>query len=108
VSARNLRRSIAPLLLLTAAYVCLSAGGALAEGLLYVAPALALACLLLARRYPGERLLIALRPQERRRRARVRATRMTGAPIALGMPRGGLLMARSLAVRPPPLALGVS
>jgi hypothetical protein len=73
------------------------------NGLLCVAPALALAAVLFARRYPGERLLRALARRRRGRRLR---------PIASGpaltqarVPRGGLLMGFALAVRPPPTPL---
>jgi hypothetical protein len=74
------------------------------SGLLYLLPALTLALVLLARRYPGERTLLALR----RRPPRVRWPRpRSNAPLAppvvvLLIARGGLLIARSLAVRPPP------
>jgi hypothetical protein len=76
-----------------------------AADLLCLAPALALAAMLLWRGYPGERLLSAALARRRHgRRARPsreprRALRFTGP----GVPRGGLLMARALAVRPPPL-----
>jgi hypothetical protein len=65
-------------------------------------PLLALALPLWLRRYPGERLLATLRNPRRVRRDRlvsvVRAPR-TGASRVV---RGGLLLACSLAVRPPP------
>ncbi len=64
-------------------------------------PALALPLLLALRRYPGEKLLASLSPGERARHALP-----SGVPlpvrIALSVPRGGLLLARSLADRPPP------
>jgi hypothetical protein len=65
-------------------------------------PLLGLGVLLLTtRRYPGERLLAAL---QARRSGRVRTTRRLTAPRvgAARTPRGGLLIASSLAVRPPP------
>jgi hypothetical protein len=73
------------------------------SGLLFLLPALALALTLFARRYPGERRLFALR----RRRPRVRWPRPRSsisirARVPLRAVRGGLLLARSLAVRPPP------
>ncbi len=73
-------------------------------GLLYLLPALTLALALLARRYPGARALLALRA----RRPQIRWPRphSSSAPLtprlALTTARGGLLIARSLAVRPPP------
>jgi hypothetical protein len=73
------------------------------SGLLFLLPAFALALALLARRYPGERRLSALR----RRRAparwpRPRSSVSIAARVPLFAVRGGLLIARSLAVRPPP------
>jgi hypothetical protein len=70
---------------------------------LLLAPALALALPLLVRRYPGERTL--LRLSETRRRstpARGRTLARPRRPLALQSPRGGLLLGRSLAERPPP------
>jgi len=69
---------------------------------LCVAPALALALLLALRRYPGERLLAGLSPGRRpcRRGAPRRAAPRRR--VALARPRGGLLIACSLADRPPP------
>lgn len=72
-------------------------------GLLFLAPALVMALALLAGRYPGERHLAAVRQPRPRR-----ALRFTG-PAALPrlerlLPRGGRLIAASLAVRPPPSA----
>ena len=67
-------------------------------------PALALALLLALRRYPGERTLLALAPPASRgllaeRSALERARcRLRGPAV----PRGGLLLACSLANRPPP------
>ncbi|HEY7960424.1 MAG TPA: hypothetical protein VID29_00750 [Solirubrobacteraceae bacterium] len=73
-------------------------------------PALLLALPLLARRYPGERVLVSLRtagPQREpwpRPRASV-APRWRREPL---IARGGQLLARSLAVRPPPVRLPAS
>lgn len=71
--------------------------------LLYLFPALGLIFLLLLRRYPGERTLLRLgrsaRP-ERSTAAPVPATRRATYRL---LPRGGLLIASSLAVRPPPV-----
>lgn len=74
------------------------------SGLLFVAPALALALLMALRRYPGERRLIAI--ASRRRCALPRAPRrVRGSTLRLRVtmrPRGGVLIALSLATRPPP------
>jgi len=81
------------------------AGGVDPSGLLHLAPALVLGVALLARRYPGERMLVRLAGSARRaprRRLRL-ASGMRRSAAAL-VPRGGLLMGRSLAVRPPPAA----
>lgn len=70
--------------------------------LLCVLPALLCACLLLARRYPGERALIALRRRRPLRWPRARSAKSGRArPITTAI-HGGLLIGRSLAVRPPP------
>jgi hypothetical protein len=70
--------------------------------LLCVLPALLCGCLLLARRYPGERALIALQTRRQARWPRPRSVKSTRArPIAAAV-HGGLLIGRSLAVRPPP------
>lgn len=73
------------------------------EGMLYLLPALLLLAVLLARRYPGERLLLALAGRSARRvRVRVAAALRR---IELPVPHGGRLLAVSLAGRaPPPLA----
>ena len=72
------------------------------EGLLYLAPALLLAAPLAVRRYVGEEALLAL---ARRPKARSRPVRRQATPPRSGhsfMPRGALLLATSLAGRPPP------
>lgn len=95
--------------LVLAAMVALAAlmgAGSLVEGALYLAPALLLAVVLAARRYPGERLLARwARRGPRRRRAAVPRCLPSGRVCLASVPRGGLLMARALAVRPPPPAL---
>ncbi len=90
---------------------CLSAcaiGGIPGDGLLCLAPALLLLSALLARRYPGERLLLALATRRRRLRPRTASARRPAPAGAPTMPRGGLLMAFSLAVRPPPACSAAS
>jgi hypothetical protein len=69
------------------------------QGALYVLPALLLTVVLLARRYPGERLLASLRI--RRTRPRVGVRQVVRA-IALASPHGGRLIALALAGRAPP------
>jgi hypothetical protein len=78
----------------------------LVNGLLFMAPALAFALVLLARRFPGERQLNALaaRRRPRRLRAPARVVATARAPWAV-VPRGSALLARALATRPPPAAL---
>jgi len=72
------------------------------HALLYLAPAILLAIPLLARRYPGERALIALRRIERTRWPRPRSSVPARRRMVLGVVRGGRLIGSSLAVRPPP------
>ncbi|MGA8364771.1 MAG: hypothetical protein WB709_09655 [Solirubrobacteraceae bacterium] len=73
------------------------------HALLCLLPALALALTLLVRRYPGERTLIALRGAKPRPRRAQRGFSTVGYRSAvLAAAHGGLLIARSLAVRPPP------
>jgi hypothetical protein len=73
------------------------------HAILCLLPALALALPLLARRYPGERALIALRGSPRARRPRPRFSASTCHSVVLAAIQGGLLIGRSLAVRPPPV-----
>jgi hypothetical protein len=78
-------------------------------GILCLLPALALAATLLARRYPGERTLACLAASRRRTRwERPRATVPRAARAFAVAAHGGLLIARSLAVRPPPAPLAAS
>ncbi|MGC2372715.1 MAG: hypothetical protein WA484_02455 [Solirubrobacteraceae bacterium] len=68
-------------------------------------PALALAMPLLLRRYPGERLIVVLSRAGRQRWPRPRASRpYRRRSVEVAVARGGLLLALSLAVRPPPVA----
>jgi hypothetical protein len=71
---------------------------------LYLLPVLVLALPLLARRYPGERMLVALRSEKRLRWSHPQASVPSHSWIAAATPRGGLLLGCGLAVRPPPLA----
>jgi hypothetical protein len=72
------------------------------HAILYLLPAFVLALPLLARRYPGERSLIALRRVGRVRWARPRSSVPARRRVVLVLVRGGRLLGRSLAVRPPP------
>lgn len=78
------------------------------QAILCLLPALLLAIPLLARRYPGERALIALRQESRVRWPRPRSSAVTRSEVLLVAAHGGLLIARSLAVRPPPALLTAS
>ena len=69
---------------------------------LCVLPALVLPLLLALRRYPGERLLAVLSGERRPRWERPRPSVPSAVRACFVVPRGGLLLARSLAVRPPP------
>jgi hypothetical protein len=86
------------------------AGGVDLTGLLHLAPALTLALVLITRRYPGERLIVRLAgsPVRARRRVRARAAVKPRTHVAALSPRGGLLLGRSLAVRPPPAMVRAS
>ena len=98
------RRGRVALPALAAAVVLLVAVGSIDPSVLSVLPALALALVLALRRYPGERTLAALtgsrlrEPLRRRRSSAGRPRRWAGPAV----PRGGLLIACSLANRPPP------
>jgi hypothetical protein len=72
------------------------------HAILYLLPAVVLALPLLARRYPGERALIALRRVDRVRWARPRSSPPARRRVVLAFVRGGRLLGRQLAVRPPP------
>jgi hypothetical protein len=104
-ASASLRPSIgvaaAALLLLGLGGLAAYGGGlavALWQGALYVLPALLLAVALLARRYPGERLLVRLHVRRTRPRVGLRGV-CTFAPAG---PRGGRLIALALAGRAPP------
>jgi hypothetical protein len=74
--------------------------GGLETGLLFMAPAFALALPLLAGRYPGEGVLVRVRRRPLRRRRR--EPRPILRPPARLLPRGGLLVGHGLAGRAPP------
>jgi hypothetical protein len=76
------------------------------DGLLSLLPALLLGCALHARCYPGERFLAAHACDHRRHWPRPRFSLPSRRCVVLVATHGGLLIARSLAVRPPPPRLG--
>jgi hypothetical protein len=78
------------------------------HAMLYLLPALLLVTPLLARRYPGERALIALRRVERVRWPHPRASVPMHRRVVLVAVRGGRLIGCSLAVRPPPALYSAS
>jgi hypothetical protein len=81
----------------------------LVHSLAYLLPALLLLLALVLRRYPGERrLLQAIVARASRRRRPRRASIPGRARPRVLLPRGGRLLACSLAVRPPPQAGALS
>jgi len=95
------------LLALGSTAVALVALASIDPSILCVLPALSLVLLLALRRYPGENALVALAARRSPGPARrIRAgLRLSGRWAGPAIPRGGLLLACSLADRPPPLAL---
>jgi len=89
---------------LAATVVLLVAIASIDPSVLSVLPALALALVLALRRYPGEKTLLALSRSCRRDRRRRTSARLSRPRCWIGpsVPRGGLLLACSLADRPPP------
>jgi hypothetical protein len=73
-------------------------------GALCTLPTLVLLVLLALRRYPGERILMVLCEARRQRGQRPRSSVSFAGRPGIAVPRGGLLLACSLAVRPPPTA----
>jgi hypothetical protein len=100
MSRRALQLLLATCLLAAAGLLAGSVAG-LGSGFLFIAPALLLALPLLAGRYLGaERLSRIARARLPRRRARLSLS--IPHTWRLVPPRGGMLIAASLAVRPPP------
>ncbi len=90
-------------MLLGALVACVAPG--VAQGLPFLLPPVLLLLALLLRRYPGERTLLRLRARRFDRpahHARAATAPRHEPPRAL-VPRGGQLIASSLAVRPPPM-----
>jgi hypothetical protein len=77
----------------------------LSTGLLFLAPATIMALPLLAGRYVGVEQLSRFSRSRRPRRRAVPIISAVRCALLPTPPRGGLLIASSLAVRPPPLAL---
>jgi hypothetical protein len=98
------RLSTAALIVSVLALACCALEGFGGDGLLWMLPALLLGLVLLARRYPGERLLVAACTSRRVPWRRARSQSRRSARPAATIARGGLLLACSLAVRPPPRA----
>jgi hypothetical protein len=101
---RNSARLACACLALLLAWVAAAHGfsAPLLEALAYLLPALGLLVVLHARRYPGERALLAAIAPSPRRSAPGQPRRRWKAPLRVMFPRGGRLIACSLAVRPPP------
>lgn len=106
--SRRDRRVLVALTLLSSLCLLAEAAGLMAPALLYAAPLLIVALPLITGRYVGEeRMLRFVRAARRRGRGPVaRLSAPVRARRALRrVPRGGRLIASSLAVRPPPAAL---
>ena len=106
MSPRTIRRCwpVAVTTVCTVVLLYCAARGWGGRDLLILLPALLLGSVLCARRYPGERLLLRYR---RCRGPRAQSVLASSAAIPTDrrwMPRGGLLIAFALAVRPPPSA----
>jgi hypothetical protein len=96
------RRPVLAVALLAALALALAVLASLDPNALCLLPALALAAPLILRRYPGERTLAGLCASPRPRWQRPRSSSPLGRAVLALTPRGGLLLARALAVRPPP------
>jgi hypothetical protein len=98
------QRSMAALALASSALVLGACLLGLGAEIAYAVPPLALAVPLLAGRFVGEeRIAHAARARRRRPLRAPRHTRIAGRAASVVLPRGGRLIAFSLAVRPPPL-----
>jgi hypothetical protein len=94
--------------ILTVIAVGMAALAMVDSGVLCVLPALVLCVPLLFRRYPGECLLAGWGRRAGSAPRRPSSARCRGRSPAHRFPRGGLLIARHLAVRPPPAPLAAS
>jgi hypothetical protein len=100
---RRDRRLLLVLAVASMAWVLVGAFAGIADGLAMVAPALLVLLPLLAGHYVGEERLVRFaRGAPPARRHRARPVRPSHPAVAL-VPRGGLLLASSLATRPPPV-----
>lgn len=104
---RDLRILLALCVLAVGFAVAHNAAG-LSIGFLFMAPALVIAMALVAGRYVGEDKLTRFVRALPRVRPAVPSGRTPRLPFACLLPRGGRLIASSLAVRPPPAALATS
>ncbi len=87
---------------LVVAWAVLATGGSL-TGLASIVPVVLLLAPLLLRRYPGEQRIARLREARAHRTSRARPCDLAlPRPACSTTARGGLLLARRLAVRPPP------
>lgn len=93
------------LAVLSSALMLGEAAGALSPDILYFAPLLLLGLPLLGGRYVGEAAITRMAATRRpvRRRASTRVAEPAARRFVRLLPRGGRLVASSLAVRPPPL-----
>jgi hypothetical protein len=98
---------VVAMLALAALSLALVALVALDANALCLVPALAIAVPLLMRRYPGERMLGGM-SMRGVRWPRLRACVPHGERRFASAPHGGLLIARALAVRPPPAVCAAS
>lgn len=100
------RSRLAPIVLLAAALAAFGMAlvvPGLDVGVLFLSPAIVLLASLLTGHYVGEERLHRLAASFRPRRQAGRAVAATASPLRRAlMPRGGRLVATSLAVRPPP------
>jgi hypothetical protein len=101
VRARASGQTLALLAVAGLALAALALAG-IDTGALCLLPALALALPLAMRRYPGERVLASVSGVRRSRWLRTRSITPRGERCFAVAPHGGLLIARALAVRPPP------
>lgn len=100
----RLPRKALPLVALAALLVVVLALLSVDPSALRALPALLLPLLVVLRRYPGERILVVLSVARRTRRRVARSLMPARGRATCPLPRGGLLLACSLAVRPPPRA----
>jgi hypothetical protein len=107
MARRDLRILLALCVLAVGLAIAHNAAG-LSTGFLYMAPALVIAMALVAGRYVGEERLARIACALPTSRPAVPREVIPRLPIAHLLPRGGCLIASSLAVRPPPAALATS